>query len=416
MSPRSVSPEECTLRGVRTREEALAVADLYGKAFDGYEWHYKNYRDVMLRRVPREQWRLSRTLWSPDGEPVAQVRVCHRVMRLGAAKVRVGGIGDVCTHPFHRKQGLMRHLFAHVLEFLREEPYDLSLLWGIPRFYDQFGFIAALDEGTLQVPRRQVARLQAPLRGRNARRADAPAIRRLFRADARSRDGAMDRPTDLWLKRAIRDRDIRVLADAQGRPAAYYRARPADDLALLLDEVSLGARPSGEGVVAVLADMAKVAKRHEKANLRFALPPRHPIGRFLVADGCQVRRHTGHRGGAMARIACLRTLCQAMAGEWERLLAASPAAGWSGRLRLRAEPDTLDLAISEGRVEPVPKKGRAAATITATQDKLARLVLGFHSPGTAVWLGEAKISRAARPLAEALFPRRSLLIFPADHF
>ncbi|HUT33157.1 MAG TPA: GNAT family N-acetyltransferase [Planctomycetota bacterium] len=437
MPSRSPSPSSYEIRGPETRRELMALADLYGKAFGQYQRLYDLFLDKHFHQMPREQWRLSRAMWTPDGSPVALVRICDRTMRLGAAMLRVAGIGDVCTHPTLRKRGLLRMLFTHVNRFLRDEGYDLSLLFGIPDFYDKFGYVTGVSNGTLQLPRRQAARLSGPYTGRHIRRADARAIARLFRDDLAIRDGAMARWGDAWLKLAVREKLCRVLADAKGRLRAYYRARTDGD-ALVLTEVSLGRKPDQPGVLSVLADMAKVARACEKPSLRFELDPAHPIGRFCVADGCEVRWWIGHRGGAMARITHLENLCHHMAPEWERLLAARwhrlPACAgqrratgkmpvppeWSGRLRLKTDIGAVDLAITRGKVEVVGRaslpREPAPAAIAADQDKLCRLVLGFHSPAAAVFLGEARITAAARPLADALFPARSLVFFPYDRF
>jgi len=415
MASKQLSPDDCEIRGPRTREEVERIADLYGKAFNRYEWHIHHYRDLLYRRVPREQWRLSRTLWAPDGTPVAHVRIADRTMRLGAALLRMGGIGDVCTHPFHRKRGLMRRLFAHCVEYMRDEPYDISLLGGIPRFYDKFGFITATAGWSLQLPRAQVARLEPPYRGRRATRGDGAAILKLFRDDLAIRDGGMLRPGRLWLDRGLKEKFARVLVDGKGRIRAYTWGGPDGD-AFVLREVSLGRRPSRDGIVSVMADLAKLARRCEKPNLRIDLPPEHPIGRFCVADGCSLRRHIGHRGGGMARITNLASLCDHMAPEWQRLLAASPAAAWTGRLRLKTDIGTVDLAIAPGTLAPQPPVGRAAAVLRADQGQLTRLLLGFHTPAAAVLLEEVRITPVARPLAAALFPPRALTIFPADRF
>jgi len=412
------------IRGPRTRAEVVALADLYGKAFANWPRLYANYQDLLLRRMPREQWRLTRAMWTPDGTPIAQVRIADRTMRLGAALVRVAGIGDVCTHPTRRKRGLMRTLFAHVNQFIRDEGYDLSLLFGIPNFYDKFGFITAASNDWLIVARQQFARLKPPLAGRRARAADAEAIRRLHLDDLATRDGAMARWGDLWARRAAREKWCRIVEDGRGRPVAYWRGEPRPDDAFALTEVALGRSPSRDAIVSVLADLARCARVCEKPRLRIELPPAHPIGQFCLADGCEAHRWIGHRGGAMARIVRLESLCRRMAPEWERLLAASPAAGWTGRLRLTTDPSTtlragigaVDLAIAEGRLRPEAPSGRARAVIEAPQGSLCRLVVGFHPPAAAVLLGEARISPAARPLAAALFPTRSLAFFPTDRF
>jgi hypothetical protein len=281
------------------------------------------------------------------------------------------------------------------------------LLWGIGSFYDKFGFVVGLSGETFQVSRSQVARLEGPCRGRRPKRADAKAIARLFQADLAIRDGAMERPGRLWLTRAVRDKWMRVLEDDKGRLLAYYRAHPDGD-ALILNEVSLGRKPDEAAVVSVIADMAKVAKGCEKPNLRFELPPKHPLGQFCVADGCEIRRHIGHRGGGMVRIGNLDTLCARMAPEWERLLGESPVAGWTGRLRLKTDPSTslraglgtVDLAIRRGKLRPELPKGRTSAIITADQSKVCRLVLGFHTPQAAARDIRRQIRRLDAPLPQ----------------
>ncbi len=438
MPSREPSPSSYEVRGPETRREVMALADLYGKAFGQYQRLYDLFLDKHFHQMPREQWRLARALWAADGSPVAMVRVCDRTMRLGAALVRVAGIGDVCTLPTLRKRGLLRTLFTHVNQFMRDEGYDLSLLFGIPNFYTKFGFVTGVGNDWLLVSRQQLAELKPPHRGRRAGRSDADAIRRLHLDDLAARDGAMARWGDAWLRRACRDKWCRLIEDAKGRPIAYWRGEPRGDDCFALTEVGLGHRPDRDAVVSVLADLARAAKACEKPKLRIELPAAHPIGQFCVADGCEAHRWIGHRGGSMVRITHLEGLSQHMAPEWERLLASwwhrlpacagqPPITGkmpvppdWSGRLRLKTDIGTVDLAITRGKVEVVggaslPRES-APATIAASQDKLCRLILGFHTPAAALALGEARITPAARPLADALFPTRSLAFFPYDRF
>ena len=416
MARRKLSSDALEIRGIESRKELEAVADLYGKAFGRYGEPYRHYVDLLTKRVPREQWRLSRTMWLPDGTPIAHVRIADRTMRLGSVMLRVAGIGDVCTHPFRRKAGLMRRLFGHINEFMREEGYDLSMLWGIPRFYDKFGFIVGLAADWFQVPREQVSRFHAPFRGRRAKPGDARAVRKLFEADLAIRTGAMERSGDLWLKRALREKWCRIVEDRRGRAVAYYRGEPREDDAFCLSEVSLGRTPGESVIRSVISDLAKVAKACEKPKLRLELPIDHPLGELCFADGCETHRTGGHRGGGMVRIANLETLCPRMAPEWERLLAASPVAGWAGRLRVQTDMGAVDLAIARGRVRPEPPSGHSPALLSADQDKLCRLVLGYHTPAAAALLGHIRLTPPAHPIAAALFPKRSITVFPKDRF
>ncbi len=166
MPSREPSPSSYEVRGPETRREVMALADLYGKAFGQYQRLYDLFLDKHFHQMPREQWRLARALWAADGSPVAMVRVCDRTMRLGAALVRVAGIGDVCTLPTLRKRGLLRTLFTHVNQFMRDEGYDLSLLFGIPNFYTKFGFgggdVVRMDVGIQRVDQLEIQACQYP--------------------------------------------------------------------------------------------------------------------------------------------------------------------------------------------------------------------------------------------------------------
>ena len=42
------------IRGIRSKQEVEAVADLYGKAFGDYARLHTKYRTMLLKRVPRE--------------------------------------------------------------------------------------------------------------------------------------------------------------------------------------------------------------------------------------------------------------------------------------------------------------------------------------------------------------------------
>ena len=88
-------------------------------------------------------WRPSHTrVIEADGRLVSALRIWDRRLHLGAAPARMGGIGGVTTHPDHRGRGLATRLMRETVGYLRDEGYDLGLLFaGIPaRFYLRMGW------------------------------------------------------------------------------------------------------------------------------------------------------------------------------------------------------------------------------------------------------------------------------------
>ena len=88
-------------------------------------------------------WRPSHTqVVDLDGRLVSALRIWDRWVHLGSTPVRMGGIGGVTTHPDHRRLGLATRLMTHTAAHMRDDGYDLGLLFSaIPaRFYRRIGW------------------------------------------------------------------------------------------------------------------------------------------------------------------------------------------------------------------------------------------------------------------------------------
>ena len=73
-------------------------------------------------------------------EIVTHFGVWRLQIRVGRARILTAGIGSVATHGHHQKRGLLRQTANATLDALRDSDYDVSLLFGIPNFYEQFGY------------------------------------------------------------------------------------------------------------------------------------------------------------------------------------------------------------------------------------------------------------------------------------
>jgi len=77
---------------------------------------------------------------------VTHFGVARYETRVGRSVLVTAGVGGVATHPEHRGQGLMRVTAAASIATLREAGYDISLLFGIPDFYEKFGYVRAWSD------------------------------------------------------------------------------------------------------------------------------------------------------------------------------------------------------------------------------------------------------------------------------
>lgn len=85
-------------------------------------------------------------------------------IRIGEARLKMGGLGWVATSARHRKRGIGRKLIEDALAYMREHGYHVSMLFGIPNFYHRFGDASALIDYTILWKRPKRAPLRIHLR------------------------------------------------------------------------------------------------------------------------------------------------------------------------------------------------------------------------------------------------------------
>src|SRR5215212_7451757 len=75
-----------------------------------------------------------------DGRQVSRVVIVPMLMRIGAAVVRMDGIGGVGTEEAYRNRGYSRRVMERCVEKMRAGDAALAMLYGIPDFYPKYGF------------------------------------------------------------------------------------------------------------------------------------------------------------------------------------------------------------------------------------------------------------------------------------
>ena len=129
---------------------------------------------------------------------VSRCSVVERTIRVGTARLQVGGIGGVGTLREYRQRGYSRQVMEHTLLLLQRERYDISLLHGIQDFYDRFGYATCMPEYELCVDTVAAEQASSPATVRPMRKADLPAIVALYDRDNAERVGTALRPQGIW--------------------------------------------------------------------------------------------------------------------------------------------------------------------------------------------------------------------------
>lgn len=117
-------------------EEAL---DMLNYSF-GFQ-HPKNFETLLpaLYKAGEEQMSWNWAL-RENGRIRAIVGAFPLTWQLGAATLRISGIGGVSCHPRARNQGYMQQLMSHAVATMRDEGYHLSYLGGQRQRYGYYGY------------------------------------------------------------------------------------------------------------------------------------------------------------------------------------------------------------------------------------------------------------------------------------
>lgn len=162
-----------------------------------------------------------------DGVMVASVTAYWREMYCAGTTARVGAIGSVATHPDHRKRGYVRTLLQASCEWMRENQFDFSFLFGREEVYGGSGwcmFSAFGSSVAAHLP------AEAPGEVRQAQfPADIPALQAVYDSFNASLTGTFLRSTDYWARRVtcgyFRDNTRSFfLVEKGGEPVGYFRS------------------------------------------------------------------------------------------------------------------------------------------------------------------------------------------------
>ena len=351
--PRPCAADKLIIVAPDPRRHGEAVFDLIAKIFSGRGGYFGSRQRGRRCYIGNSHYDWSATrIGLLDGQLVTHYGVWDYRMRIGRGRVRVGGIGAVSTHGDYRKRGYMARTVEAAIEAMRQQGYDMTVLFGISDFYHRFGYVRAWSDTTITVP---VASLPSdrpggPLRPFGVTRPRDDLARLYNRTHARL-TGTAVRPT---YRRTEAGRDGwkgYLWQDAAGQPAGYVvvSERPPR---LRCDDFAGPAE-------AVLAALAARARKRNLQKITFeGAHHDSEVCRRLRRGDCEVETQYCRNGGPMVRTlnlsACLTKMATELAGRLKR----SHLARWRGKLLIADPREKVTLKIAafthERQVGPCP--------------------------------------------------------------
>jgi predicted N-acetyltransferase YhbS len=330
---------------------------------------------------------------------VGSVFVIPYKMRVGVSTVDVAGIRYVGVHPRYRGWGICGRMMRAVLERLPEAGIPVSVLFGIPHLYEQFGYVPAM---TWLTTRHEVGRIIADVGNWRVRRFAAGdtawAVRLYNRMTRRSTGCAVrrDRPRKL-------PEHAHVLESPDGCRQGYvFWIRDARRNELRVEEVVTKNASVVDPMLGFLKEQAGAAGL---PTVRISLHHQHPcLGELRYRWAC-VEEQFSDSGGPMVAVRNLLRALRAIRRELEGRAQAYPGRWPGGGLviasdcqRVRIDRTRTGLQIEEVAGGPVD---------LAAGEDIGRFFMGHGDPAVIIRQRGLRVRREKMPLIGSLFPNQA---------
>jgi GNAT superfamily N-acetyltransferase len=382
-------------------------------------------------KIEREWDRGTRVDLMLGEKSISRLWVIRFEIRIGAATVKMDGIGGVGTDEAFRNRGYSRRVLEATLEHMRAGDAALSMLYGIRDFYPKFGYATAGPEHFLKLRRLDAPAPMPPgWRARPFQPPDQPALHRLYEQQTAGSVGAAVRDSHggPWFhgehSTPLTAEQCRVVEDSSGNVRAYaWRAtwHWAQQMAdrhypqqFVVGEVMADGPVAADAILSVCRTWAvEEAERSSRTldAVLIAQPPEGPVAAAAMLQSADLIQYYSYCGGSMARVLDSGRLLTALAPELRRRWLAAPT-DFRGCLTIHTEVGsaTLDLGPDGVTVlSPSPLRGGGQGerlTVQLPQTALARLALGAFHPGDLLARLETPPTAEAARLLATLFPQR----------
>ena len=381
-----------------------------------------NYYDI-TDRVDRPAVNVWGVPLSTENEKnVSVVTLREYQMRFGSAHLKMGGIAGVRTKEAHRNKGYSRRLMENIMGYMTENGFDVSMLFGIPNFYDKFGYATVLPETYVEfdtkdvpadVPTYQIRRFQAE---------DAPKVVELYSENNAERTGTPLRTEIGWKEFTNRGGivpDPYVVLNEADEVIGYFVCDGDNTKIDMIDrnctlfDIGFQDRTIFETIVHFLAHGVEYISAE---RIRCAIPADHPFAIFCRRYGCRTNTYTPKDHMGMMRIINQSSTLKKITGELEkRLQRDTDLSQWRGKILISTDLGQDCLEIDRGNVAHTNSPADAFH-LEIPQEKLIQLMMGRRSIEDLAIEPDVWVNVGIIPVLDTLFPLGHPHVWWSDRF
>ncbi|MBC7328326.1 GNAT family N-acetyltransferase [bacterium] len=348
-----------------------------------------------------------------DDEPVSHLWVIDYEMRIGFSILRMGGIAGVWTEEKHRLKGYASKVLNNSIEFMKEEGYDVSLLFGIPNFYHRFGYATVLPFYSAQLEVSDIPSFDSRFTIEQYKPSYKDFLLSVYNQHNRTRTGTLVRTPEKWETfthgSGWSSKAVAYVLLSEYQPVAYF---VTDEVEPFIIEV--GYKEAQYDIFASLLHHFKsIAEQRGASTLRISAPPDDPFMEFCQRYGLRLTIDYPLNRDGMGRIINLSTLFTKL----KDTLISRLQGKFKGNLVLQTDIGNISLSINETSLEIQQTASKPTWDFKIPQSKLMQLIMGYRSIDDILLDDDVSISdEDARPLLRALFPKGFPHLWIPDRF
>lgn len=400
---------DVVVKPVESKDDLLRAHDLLARVHSEDYSHGIHWLDTCGRRYPGYLTEHTRIALR-KGELIGGLRMLTDTVRIGEARLKMGGLGWVTTDPRHRGRGVCRALMDDILAYMKRHKYHVSMLFGIPGLYHRWDYVTTLADYTVFLDTLQALTFDCPFTVRPAKPGDIPAIHRIHGAAESEIACSIIRTRPHLICKWEHWQGVRVLTDEQGKVVAYFAAVVQGDH-LAVDEVGI----TDIGLcAAVVRACAVLAEEASLGVIQFHAPPPHPLARYLLQFQSRHEMRISHNEGGMMAFICLEETLEHMLPEWESRLGIAAAADLRTEVTLFVAGSPYRIRCNRGAVDVAVFAGKNKVSLRT--DELMHLVTGYRGVDDILDSKRCLLSADARLMLRTIFPKRHPFVWRFDRF
>lgn len=401
---------ELAVRGALSPDDCALAQDLMAKTFGPDYFTVSRRLDTLMTGYPAYQREHTRVAYR-QGQLAGALRITTDTIRIGEARLKMGGLGWIAVSAEFRGQGVASALIGDALAYMRRNNYHVSMLFGIVDFYHRFGFTTMLSDYQTAVDVLEAEHAEhAPYKVRQGKPGDIAAIQKLHNAGENEVACSIVRSAAHLSIQWDRWKAVRVLTDDRGKVVAYFLPRLIKE-GLLVEELGLASR---DVCGALLHACAAHALDHHAPQIRFAAPPCHTFLKYLLQFESKYEMHVRRNRDGMLAIVNLEETLESMLPEWESGLARSALLRERTEVTLLVEKKPYRIRANRGAIDVTPGSGENKMSLSMAE--FVQLLSGYRYLDEILDSRRRILNTQGKALLRVLFPKRLPFVWPLDHF